>query len=407
MQTFSTIASHTNDKQSQFIELLVQQNQMLTQLLTQQHTHGDSTKQTSASTVKQTQPNTKLHFTKKELQMRPILKDFSIRTRNNGSIELRYRKNGYQVSFCGRTFDEAKEKAYEWIALFNEQLHNNTRCRVLTQAETKRYERQASIKFGPFADEYMQNVKKKMVKEKSFKSLMNTYKNHIIPYYANCRLKDITAKMLQPHFNKLHDEIPRVCEDVKTLMTGILEYAVNNGLLSFNPMKAVFVPKHERTKGVALTYDEELQFVKAIKGNYYEYSFLRMLYCGVRACEVNEVEENLEDNTLTIKNGKLKSYQKVLYRTVPMFPYYKQNVVGRCKRVDVKHLSMEFSKLCPGHTLKDLRHTFTTRARECGIDNEIVSLWTGHSLGNVTASVYTHFNMRFQQKQAEKLVYYK
>ena len=190
-------------------------------------------------------------------------------------------------------------------------------------------------------------------------------------------------------------------------MTGILEYAVNNGLLSFNPMKAVFVPKHERTKGVALTYDEELQFVKAIKGNYYEYSFLRMLYCGVRACEVNEVEENLEDHTLTIKNGKLKSYQKVLYRTVPMFPYYKQNVVGHCKRVDVKHLSMEFSKLCPGHTLKDLRHTFTTRARECGIDNEIVSLWTGHSLGNITASVYTHFNMQFQQKQAEKLVYYK
>ena len=130
-----------------------------------------------------------------------------------------------------------------------------------------------------------------------------------------------------------------------------------------------------------------------------------MLYCGVRACEVNEVEENLKENTLTIKNGKLKSYQRVLYRTVPMFPYYKQNVVGRCKRVDVKHLSMAFAKLCPGHTLKDLRHTFTTRARECGIDNELVSLWTGHSLGNITASVYTHFNMQFQQKQAEKLVY--
>ena len=54
---------------------------------------------------------------------------------------------------------------------------------------------------------------------------------------------------------------------------------------------------------------------------------------------------------------------------------------------------------------KDLRHAFTTRARECEIDNELVAVWTGHSLGNITSRVYTHFSMEFQKEQAVKLKY--
>lgn len=169
-------------------------------------------------------------------------------------------------------------------------------------------------------------------------------------------------------------------------------------------MKSVFVVKQERTTGQALTRDEEKAFVQAIKRNYYEYSFLRMLYCGVRAYEVNEIVEN-DNETITIKNGKLKNYQKNYYRTVPMFPLYKENIQGKGYHVDVKKLSVAFTKFCPNHQLKDLRHTFKTRARECGIDNEMVSLWTGHSLENITASVYTHFSIEHQKAVAEKLLY--
>lgn len=88
-----------------------------------------------------------------------------------------------------------------------------------------------------------------------------------------------------------------------------------------------------------------------------------------------------------------------------MFPLYKQHVAGKAIKVDVKHLSMTFAKICPNHQLKDLRHTFTTRARECKIENELVAIWTGHSLGNITASVYTHFSMEHQKQEATKLLY--
>ena len=52
-----------------------------------------------------------------------------------------------------------------------------------------------------------------------------------------------------------------------------------------------------------------------------------------------------------------------------------------------------------------MRYVFITKARECEIDNELVAVWTGHSLGNITASVYTHFSIEFQKEQAQKLMY--
>ena len=131
-----------------------------------------------------------------------------------------------------------------------------------------------------------------------------------------------------------------------------------------------------------------------------------MLYAGVRPCEVNEITEDIQSNTLTIKNGKLKAYQKNLFRTIPIFPNYKKIIgIPNTKTCNLNKMREAFKKVCPQNTLKDLRHTFTTRARECGIDNELVSVWTGHSLGNITASVYTHFSEEFQQTQAKRLAY--
>ena len=100
------------------------------------------------------------------------------------------------------------------------------------------------------------------------------------------------------------------------------------------------------------------------------------------------------------------SYQKEKYRTIPIFPKYSSTLSTPIKeKASLEQLRLEFNKYCPNNTLKDLRHTFTSRARECGIDNELVAIWTGHSLGNITASVYTHFSMEHQQKQAKKLNY--
>ena len=344
----------------------------------------------------------KLQFTKKEIEKMPRLKDFSIRQKENGVYEIRFRRYGYNESFSSKDFSIAKQKAFTWLSKFEDEIRVKKQFSVEIKESKGNYN---NVIFGAFADNYMKTVKKKMVQPNTYASIYNIFKLHILSKYKTLPLNKINAMLLQKHLTELHERIPRVAESVKTLLNNIFDYALNNGLIDRNPVKAVYIPKHIRETGKALTMEEEKEFVRKIKGSRFETIYLKLLYCGCRPCELSGIQENLKDNTLMIKNGKLKSYQKILYRTIPIFPKYKPYATGKGIKVNTQTLSEEFRNFCPNHTLKDLRHTFTTRARECEIDNELVAVWTGHSLGNITASVYTHFSIEFQQKQAQKLMY--
>ena len=57
--------------------------------------------------------------------------------------------------------------------------------------------------------------------------------------------------------------------------------------------------------------------------------------------------------------------------------------------------------------LRDVRQALMTAPtlRNLVNSNGVNSVVMGHSLGNITASVYTHFSNEFQQEQAKKLDY--
>ena len=347
-----------------------------------------------------------LKFSKKEIKDMPRLKDFKIRVKNNRYYEIRFRRYGYNVSFSSTNFEEAKRKAFDWLYTFEEQIKPQVHFTVLSKSDSEHFNVSKNILFKTFADDYVYNIKKKRLKEVSFRNYKNYYEKIILPVYGKMKICDIKPFSIQKFLDKYNAKTLRLCEDLKCLLNGIFEYAVNNGIIDRNPLKAVYIPKHQRKTGTALSPQEEKEFINNIKGNRFENAYLKMLYSGVRPCEINGIEENTENNTLTVKNGKLKSYQKNLTRTIPIFPKYKDTLDKPItKTLSSYRMELEFKELCPNHTLKDLRHTFTTRARECGIDNEVVAVWTGHSLGNITSSVYTHFSMEFQQAQAKKLMY--
>ena len=344
-----------------------------------------------------------LQFSEKEIRKMPRLKDFKIRIMKGKYYEIRFRRYGYDMSFSSKSLDVAKQKAFAWLKMFEQEIQMNHNFAVVR--EVGKTANKKNTIFGPFALSYMENVKKRMVKANTYQNLCNAFKLHILAKFKSVPIKEITPIVLQTYLSKLHDEKPRLCETIKTLLNNIFDYAVNNEIITKNPIKAVYIPKHYRTTGQALTRQEEKEFVKKIKGHRFEETYLKMLYSGVRPCEINTIEESLLDETIKIENGKLKNYQKNKHRILPMFPMYKPYATGKPKKVSQQKLGDEFSELCPNHTLKDLRHTFTTRARECGVDNELVAVWTGHSLGNITSSVYTHFSIEFQKEQAQKLIY--
>ena len=250
-------------------------------------------------------------------------------------------------------------------------------------------------------------MKKPNVKPETYTGYLNKYKNHIAPRYGDYAVTEIAPAMIQEHLLELRAKAPRTCEDVLVILRNIFDYAVENRYLERNPAKAVKIPKHERTTGQALTKEGEREFLKKIRGHRYELAYLIMLYTGCRPCEYRSMRIN-KDNTLTFKNGKLKQYQKEKERVLPLFPKllpYLERLKEEKWSYSLDEVRRQFSQMMKGYSLKDLRHTFTTRTKECGVSDEVVSIWTAHSLKGMTAKVYTHYSPEYMQEQAEKVNY--
>ncbi len=319
---------------------------------------------------------------------------------------LPYRKHKYDKTFCGKTLEQAKEKAREWLSLVEDEFTNKEYFQVVKAPDNFNGKK---TRFSAFAQSYMENVKKPRVKPETYYSYRKTFQRYIFKPFGKFCIGEITPIIIQKHLNRINERTPRACEDVKCLLNNIFSYAVDNALIDRNPIKAVYIPKHERTTGTALTLEEENAFIKTITGHKLELIFLLALYTGARRCELASANINVEENTITFRNGKLKRYQKNLFRTIPIFPKlqpYVTRLISENWQIYVtEHQLSIFSQLVPGHTLKDLRHTFTSRAKECKIADEIVSMWTGHSLGSLTARVYTHYSPEFMQAETKRLVY--
>lgn len=115
-----------------------------------------------------------------------------------------------------------------------------------------------------------------------------------------------------------------------------------------------------------------------------------------------------ENNFIIVQNGKIRFGAPKTCRKIPICPSLRAlmpEILSHKHKYNVQALGTEFKKFCPSHTLHDLRHTFTTRARESGIDKGAVDFITGHKSNDMTESVYTHYTDEFLLKQIEKLDY--
>ena len=340
-------------------------------------------------------------------------KDANIRKRETPSgtyYEVRYRRNGYSKSFMSKIKKEALEKFATWAKVENEKLMRLHGC-------TKRSVNK--ITFGAFSLEALE-LKKPLIKSTSFRTYTRILKNHLLPAFEFLPINEIKSVDIQKLVNRLYEEgKTRVLEDVKVVSLFIFDQAVKNEIIPKNPVKLVNFPKHYRRNGTALSIQEELKLVERIKGSHFEPAVLFMLYSGCRRAEVVQLTHanfDLEKNTVMIPCAKVKGRKEQVFREIPLFPYLRQVVERfwdneKAYNVNVSRLTDSVNKATDGaHTLHELRHTFISRAKECGVHPELVATWAGHDFegvkrGKITATVYTHFSLEFQFSEAKKLNY--
>ena len=192
----------------------------------------------------------------------------------------------------------------------------------------------------------------------------------------------------------------------------MFEFALGEELIERSPMRFIRPPQYEEQNGVALTLEEEREFLRLLDGSkcdgVIKHALIFLLYTGIRRSEL--ASARIEDGFVSVVCSKVRKGFKDKRRTIPVTPmlarWLPQMNVNELRDVRPDALTQAMKRLMPAHHLHELRHTFITRCQECGVPREVVSVWAGHAADNTqTSNVYTHFSPEFMKEQAQKVDY--
>lgn len=322
------------------------------------------------------------------------------RLKPNGVYEIRCSINKVPVTASSKDLDTAIKKFIKALSATDEKPKQK-------EAKTKR------MLFLVFAEKWFEVVKKPTVKPITYDSFLSVHKAHFVPFFKGKYIDELTAMQIQPLFSKLYKtKHTKTAVTVYMLLNQIFKAAMAERLTAFNPMDGVTVLKHHAKNGTALTYAEEAEFLQKLSASKFKLTFALMLFCGMRRAELSSAR--IEESFVIVKNGKQRLTEIQTERKIPVTPMLERYINGISKKefkeaisYSCDMLSRAFKDLCPSHHLHELRHTFITRAQECGVPREVVSVWAGHAADNTqTSIVYTHFSDEFMLSEGKKVDYF-
>jgi integrase len=155
--------------------------------------------------------------------------------------------------------------------------------------------------------------------------------------------------------------------------------------------------------GHALTKDEESRLLAAYPNTKYQTIFALALYTGLRPNEYNTAKVN--GKFIVAINSKRKN-KRIEYKKIPITsmlePYLKG--IDSFEFVNRDVIREKFKAVLPNHILYDMRTTFYSRCKECGISDAARDEFVGHSLGAL-GNAYTDLSDEYLLLEGEKFKY--
>ena len=254
--------------------------------------------------------------------------------------------------------------------------------------------------FDGFWKYYFEKFRQRKVGAETIKNDLNRIKNHLSPALGKMHLKQITPADCQDILDSVAAQKKyRTVEELHSLLSVIFKAAINHGIITKNPLDIVFLEKHERQHGKALSAAEIDALKKKFENTRYMQSFMIMLYTGIRPNELATVR--IEGDFVVAVNSKRKT-KRVQYKKIPITPMLQPYVKGELYLAPPDSLCRQIKTVLPNHKLYDLRTTFYTKCAECGISDVAKKLFVGHSLGELADS-YTDVSDEYLINEAKKL----
>ena len=223
------------------------------------------------------------------------------------------------------------------------------------------------------------------------------------------RINAIDGMMIQKFLNEKGGS--RLTGKCFTLLGTIFAYATPK-YIPYSPMqhvkKPIYLPKEKKP----LSKQEEFAFIRYLfeTDNPYRYHFIVILYTGLRRSELKTA--TFDDEFVTVRSAKQRFGRPEKSRAIPISPILRQFLpIEELRDVRDDTLSAIFKEINDAlemqHTLHDLRKTFNTRARTCGVPKLLAQYWMGHKPGkdDINESVYMDYSKEYQLEQIKKFDY--
>lgn len=322
------------------------------------------------------------------------------RKKKNGVYEARRQIENKKIYASSKSLDVLREKVRAEL----------NGMRVSREAPTIN----RTVKFTTYFETWLETVKRPHIVQDTYDDYLRIYRVHICPSLEKLKVTEVRQFDCQNIINALEaEEKNRTAKKVYMLLRGILKYAVGDGLIPFSPAANLILGVYEPDEGVPLTREEEKKLINDFleKPLLSMQAFVFLCYTGLRRSELKSVE--IADGWINLVCAKQRKGKKQKMRAVPISPMLARFLsmidIERIKRLDVNELTRRFHRLYPEHHLHELRHTFTTRAKECGIMPELVSVWDGHTAPKedktVTTKIYTHLD-QYRELQLSEIKKY-
>ena len=233
---------------------------------------------------------------------------------------------------------------------------------------------------------------------------MYRYKKQIQPTLGKKPIKSITPADCQSLIDDILAEGKgKTADEIYSLLSILFKGAIAHKLIPDNPLSIVVKTKHQYKHGTALTKDEEKLLLETYKNTKYELLFALILYTGLRPNEYTTAQ--VKGNFIIAINSKRKN-KKVEYKRIPITPMLSPYITENTKfEFPAKEtLNLRFKGVLPNHILYDMRTTFYSRCKECGIADAARDEFVGHSLGTL-GNAYTDLSDEYLLKEGEKFKY--
>ncbi|MFI3167783.1 MAG: site-specific integrase [Bacillota bacterium] len=318
-----------------------------------------------------------------------------IRTRANGTYELRVRQDGVSKSIYGKTKLEVNKKFKKW--------------RDENKTEKKEIQQKKKITFGEWFEEYLELYKEGKITPKTLSNIKSLVTISLYPTLENKELRKVTHKDIQQCINSMkagHTSQKKL----KYYISDIFKCAIRNKHIKENVAEGLTIAPLAEIKSEYLSQDQIQQLLNLDTNVLENRYFLFCLFTGARAGEglrLRMSDIDREKRTIYLRGTKTKGAR----RTVPLFPNVEklfpdgEVLEDRVfEKLNMRTMLKHFHLIIPDKTLKDLRTTFATICHEKGIPAKVVQKWMGHSKIDMTMNVYTKVRDDFEYEQAEKMV---